>query len=210
MAEKGTSVIGEPPFNAHSGDFSQACHGARAPPPIAPAGWAWDRMGMSAPAASSTFSTFLAGFVATWTSVFSYVLFGTYTGIGAIAHDFGFSVTWALFSTLCVWASPAQVILISTRGAGASLIEVAIAVGLSSVRLLPMVVALLPMIKRPGTRTWQLLLTAHSHGVRMWVEARRLLPQQPREQRIAFGNGLGCGYGLTACSATVTGFYLAA
>jgi predicted branched-subunit amino acid permease len=167
-------------------------------------------MAMSAPAASSTLSAFLAGFVATWTSVFSYVLFGTYTGIGAIAHDFGFSVTWALFSTLLVWAGPAQVILISTLGAGASLIEVAIAVGLSSVRLLPMVVALLPLLKVPATRTWQLLLPAHFTAVSMWVEALRLLPQQPRENRIAFCNGLGCGYGLTACSATVTGFYLAA
>lgn len=165
---------------------------------------------MSEPAATSTFSAFLAGFVATWTSVFSYVLFGTYTGIGAIAHDFGFSVTWALFSTLLVWAGPAQVILISTLGAGASLIEVAIAVGLSSVRLLPMVVALLPQLKTPSTRTWQLLLPAHFTAVSMWVEALRLLPQQPRENRIAFCNGLGCGYGLTACSATVTGFYLAA
>ena len=167
---------------------------------------------MSAPSApqSSTLSAFLAGFAATWTSVFSYVLFGTYLGIGALAHDFGFTVTWALSSTLLVWAGPAQVILISTLGAGASLIEVAIAVGLSSVRLLPMVVALLPMLRRPGTRTWQLLLPAHFTAVSMWVEALRLLPTQPREDRVAFCNGLGCGYGLTACTATVTGFYLAA
>jgi predicted branched-subunit amino acid permease len=167
---------------------------------------------MSAPPApqSSTLAAFLAGFVATWTSVFSYVLFGTYIGIGALAHDFGFSVTWALLSTILVWAGPAQVILISTLGAGASLIEVAIAVGLSSVRLLPMVVSLLPMLKHPGTPAWKLLLPAHFTAVSMWVEALRLLPQQPRENRIAFCNGLGCGYGLTATTATVTGFYLAA
>src|SRR5207302_11036800 len=109
---------------------------------------------MSAPSApqSSMFSAFLAGFIATWTSVFSYVLFGTYLGSGALAHDFGFPVSWALLSTILVWAGPAQVILISMLGAGASLIEGAVAVGVSSVRLLPMVVALLPMIQRPGTR----------------------------------------------------------
>ncbi len=134
--------------------------------------------------------------------MFSYVLFGTYLGIGALAHDFGFSVTWALLSTILVWAGPAQVILISTLGAGASLIEVAIAVGLSSVRLLPMVVSLLPMLKRPGTPAWKLLLPAHFTAVSMWVEALRLLPQQPRENRVAFCNGLGCGYGLTASTAT--------
>jgi predicted branched-subunit amino acid permease len=168
--------------------------------------------GMTAPPAppTSVLSAYLAGLAATWTSVFSYVLFGTYIGIGALAHDFGFTAVWALASTIVVWAGPAQVILISTLGGGASLIEVAIAVGLSSVRLLPMVVALLPMLKRPDTRLWKLILPAHFTAVSMWVEALRLLPTVPREGRIAFCNGLGTGYSITACTATVTGFYLAA
>jgi predicted branched-subunit amino acid permease len=158
----------------------------------------------------SRLAAYRAGLAATWTSVFSYVLFGTYSGIGALAHDFGFTVWWALASTVLVWAGPAQVILISTLGAGAGLIESGLAVGLSSVRLLPMVVALLPMIKRPDTRVWKLLLPAHFTAVSMWVEALRLLPQQPREDRIAFCNGLGTGYLITASTATLTGFFLAA
>lgn len=153
---------------------------------------------------------FLAGFNATWTSVFSYVLFGTYTGIGALAHDFGFSIGWAVASTILVWAGPAQVILISAFGAGGSIMEAALAVGLSGVRLLPMVVSLLPIIKRPQTRTWQLFMPAHFTAVSMWVEALRLLPHESREHRIAFCNGLGTGYGICALSATVLGFYLAA
>jgi len=165
---------------------------------------------MPEPPERSIFAAYLAGFGATWTSVFSYVLFGTYTGIGALAHDFGFTVWWALASTVLVWAGPAQVILISTLGAGAGLLESAIAVCLSSVRLLPMVVALLPMLKGPRVRTWQLLLPAHFTAVSMWVEALRLLPQQPREGRVAYCNGLGTGYLITASTATLAGFYLAA
>jgi predicted branched-subunit amino acid permease len=165
---------------------------------------------MSGPAQRSASAAYLGGFAATWTSVFSYVLFGTYTGIGALAHDFGFTVWWALASTVLVWAGPAQVILISTFGAGASLLESSIAVCLSSVRLLPMVVALLPLLKYPEVRAWKLLLPAHFTAVSMWVEALRLLPQQPREGRVAFCNGLGTGYLITASAATVTGFYLAA
>jgi predicted branched-subunit amino acid permease len=162
------------------------------------------------PPPSSTLAAYLAGFRATSTSVFSYVLFGTYIGIGALAHDFGFTVAWALACTILLWAGPAQVILISTLGAGASPVEAALAVALSSVRLLPMVVALLPMLKRPDTRAWKLMLPAHFTAVSMWVEALRLLPRQPRENRIAFCNGLGTGYSITALTATVTGFYLAA
>jgi predicted branched-subunit amino acid permease len=159
---------------------------------------------------TSTFAAFRAGFNATWTSVFAYVLFGTYIGIGALGHDFGFSLAWTVVCTLLVWAGPAQVILISALGAGASFIEVAVAVGLSAVRLLPMVVAMLPMIKRPDTRAWKLVLPAHFTAVSLWVEAMRLLPKVPRENRIAFCNGLGSGYGVVATAATVTGFYLAA
>ena len=164
---------------------------------------------MAAPP-SSTLAACLAGFRATWTSVFSYVLFATYIGIGALAHDFGFTLWWALASTVLIWAGPAQVILISALGTGAGLIETGLAVGLSSVRLLPMVVALLPMLRRPETRALELVLPAHFTAVSMWVEALRLLPRVPREHRIAFCNGLGTGYSITALSATVTGFYLAA
>lgn len=167
-------------------------------------------MSAPAPQPTSTLAAYLAGFRATWTSVFSYVLFGTYIGIGALAHDFGFSVSWALLSTILVWAGPAQVILISTLGTGASLFEVGAAVGLSSVRLLPMVVSMLPMLRRPDVGTWKLLLPAHFTAVSMWVEAMRLLPKVPRENRVSFCNGLGSGYGITAMSATVVGFYLAA
>jgi predicted branched-subunit amino acid permease len=168
--------------------------------------------GMSPPAAPpvSVLSAYLAGFRATWGSVFAYVLFGTYIGIGALAHDFGFGIAWALLSTILIWAGPAQLILISTLGAGTALVEVAAAVGLSSVRLLPMVVALLPMLRGPNVRTWQLVLPAHFTAVSLWVEAMRLLPGVARENRIAFCNGLGCGYGVVACSATLVGFYLAA
>src|SRR5213075_98307 len=58
----------------------------------------------------TTFAGYRAGLSATGKSVFSYVLFGTYIGIGALSHDFGFSIIWALACTVLVWAGPAQVI----------------------------------------------------------------------------------------------------
>jgi len=164
----------------------------------------------ASPGRLSTLSCYLAGFRATWTSIFSYVLFGTYIGIGALCHDFGFTIGWSLLATILIWAGPAQVILVSTLGSGGSLIEAAIAVGLSAVRLLPMVVTMLPMLRRPGMRTWKVLLPAHFTAVSLWVEALRLLPKVPREGRVAFCNGLGTGYGACAISATAVGFYLAA
>ena len=108
--------------------------------------------------------------------MFFLVLAGTYIGIGALAHDFGFCAWWLALSTVLVWAAPAQVILISALGGGAPLLEVALAVTLSAIRLFPMVVALLPLLRGERTRLRDLLLPAHFTSVSMWVESLRLLP----------------------------------
>lgn len=154
--------------------------------------------------------TFRDGLRASATSVFTLVITGTYVGIGALAHDYGFGLAWAMLSTLLLWAGPGQVILISVLGAGAPYVEVALAVGLSSVRLLPMVVALLPLIRERDTRDRELFLPAHFTAASMWVEALRLLPTLPRAGRIAFCNGLGTGFMVVAQLGTLLGFYLAA
>ena len=151
----------------------------------------------------------LDGLRAAFRSVFFCVLLGNYVGIGALAYEFGFSPWWMVASTLVVWAAPAQVILISTLGT-ATLIEVAIAVTLSSVRFLPMVAALLPMLHTERTRTHHLLLPMHLTAISVWVEGMRLLPGVPREERVAFYNGLGIGLLLAAVSASAAGYYLAA
>jgi hypothetical protein len=138
------------------------------------------------PLSSAPAAIFLAGWRAAWTSVFVLVLTGTFVGVGALAHEYGFSLVWVLLSTVLIWAAPAQVILISALGAGATPVEAAIAVGLSGVRLLPMVVSLLALIKMPATKPRALVLPAHLTAVSMWVEALRLVPALPRAQRIGF------------------------
>lgn len=154
-------------------------------------------------------SGFLGGARAGATSIFALVLIASYLSIGALAHDLGFPLPWAVLTTLLVWAAPAQVILISALGAGAAPLEVAVAVGLSSMRLLPMVVALLPLVKTPTTRTRDVILPAHLTAVSMWIEALRLLPTVPRAQRIAFTNGLGLCFLAIAAAATALGYHLA-
>jgi len=157
----------------------------------------------------SAIAVFFAGFRAAWRSVLAYVVIGTYVGIGALTHDFGFGLGWALASTALVWAGPAQVILVSALGAGVAPVETALAVGVSSARLLPMVISLLPLIRRPQTPYRALVLPAHLTAVTMWIEALRLLPQVPREARIPFANGVGCGFMAAAQAGTLIGYYLA-
>jgi predicted branched-subunit amino acid permease len=159
--------------------------------------------------AISSAAAFAAGLKGAAQSVFVYVLFGTFIGYGALCHDLGFSLPWAVASTILIWAGPAQVIVVTALGSGVPAGEAAIAVTLSGLRLLPMVAALLPLIKTPATRFWQLLLPAHLTAVSMWVESLRIVPKLPRERRIAFCNGLGIGMLAAAIAAAMLGFILA-
>ena len=159
---------------------------------------------------ASSSAAFFGGAASALTSVFFVVMIGTFIGIGALAHGLGFSASWLTASTVIMWAGPAQVILMSALGSGGGMIDAAIAVSLSGVRLFPMVVAVLPLFRGEGTRTRDLLLPTHFMSVTTWVESLRLLPSLPHAQRIAFCNGLSSGYMATGVVAGLVGFYLAA
>jgi hypothetical protein len=143
-------------------------------------------------------------------TVLTLVMFATYLGIGALAHDAQFSLGWVLASTALVWAGPAQIILISTLGSGATVVQAAIAVTVSAIRLFPMVVSVLPMMRTPRTKPRHLVLATHFIAVTLWVECFRLLPAMPRERRIAFTHGLGTGLVSVCLVANAIGYSIAA
>src|SRR5450432_552142 len=165
---------------------------------------------LDSPTWQSPARTFAWGMRSIGSTVLALVLFATYLGIGALAHDTHFSLGWALLSTTLVWAGPAQIILISTLGSGATVVQAAIAVTVSAIRLFPMVVSVLPMLRTPRTKRRYLILPTHFIAVTLWVECFRLLPQVPRERRVAFTNGLGVGLQSVCLTATAVGYGLAA
>ncbi len=158
----------------------------------------------------SSARAFAWGLRSVTSTVLTLVLFATYLGIGALAHDTHFSLGWALASTALVWAGPAQIILISTLGSGATVVQAAIAVTVSAIRLFPMVVSVLPMMRTPRTKRRHLIFTVHFIAITMWVECFRLLPKVPRQRRVAFTNGLGVGLMSVCLAATTIGYGLAA
>lgn len=136
------------------------------------------------------------------------VLVATFIGFGGLLHDLGFPILAGLLSTLLVWALPAQVILVGGLAAGASLPALAVAVCLSGVRLLPMVVSLMPLMRGPRPRLLSELICAHFVAVTMWAEGFRLLPKVAPEGRPAYAAGLGFGLTLLSMAGTAIGFYL--
>src|SRR5205814_8507290 len=80
---------------------------------------------------------FAWGMSAVGSTVLTLVLFATYLGIGALAHDTHFSLGWVLASTLRGSARPAQIILSSTLGSGATIVQAAVPVTVSASRRYP-------------------------------------------------------------------------
>lgn len=159
---------------------------------------------------ATSWQVFFAAYRHAITSVYALVIFATYVGLGALAHDLNFSALWLTLSTVLVWAAPAQVILVSSLGTGSPLVEAAIAVTLSAVRLLPMVVAILPLMRTEKSRPRDLVVATHFVAISVWIESLRFMPQLPPAQRMAFSNGIGAGLMSTAAMAGLIGFYLTA
>jgi predicted branched-subunit amino acid permease len=123
-------------------------------------------------------------------SVPGLILASAFIGFGSLAREEGFSLVEVSFMTLTVWALPAVVVLIGAIKSGATIVGAAVVVALSSVRLMPMVVALVPEMRTPHTRTWVLYLLSHFVAVTSWVMAFQRFPGVPREMRTAFYGGL--------------------
>ncbi|MDP2803934.1 MAG: AzlC family ABC transporter permease [Phreatobacter sp.] len=137
------------------------------------------------------------------------ILAATFIGIGSVCADYGMPLAWAVLATVLIWAGPAHLILVGGLGSGASWLAIALTVGLSSVRLLPMVVSLLPYLRLQNRHPVMAIVCAHLVAISIWVESLRLLPQIDGEGRVPFFLGLGTGLLASATTATVVGYGLA-
>lgn len=133
----------------------------------------------------------------------------SYIGIGGLAHDVDFPIGVAVFSTLLVWAGPAQLIFFGGVASGAPALALATAVSLSGVRLLPMIVALLPHLRHGRTRLPALFLAGHLCTVTAWVEGMRRMDEAPPPLRIPHFIGIGAACCALATAMTFVGYRLA-
>jgi len=136
------------------------------------------------------FRWFFRGMVAS-VSVPGLILISAFVGFAGLAREAGVSVAQAVFMTGLVWALPAKVVLIGAIMAGSSLPAAALAVALSSVRLTPMVVALMPELRSDRGRPLTLYLLSHFVAVTSWVIAMEKVRDVPREMRTSWYSGLG-------------------
>lgn len=142
-------------------------------------------------------------------SVPGIVLFAGYVGYGGLLHGVGFPFFAGVLSTFFIWALPGQVIMVGGLATATALPAVALAVALSSIRLLPMVVSIAPLMQGARRSLWKDLLCAHLVAMTLWVEGQRLLPHVPLNGRRPFVFGFGMMLLAFSMAGTATGFLLA-
>ncbi len=127
------------------------------------------------------------------------ILMSAFVGFCGFAFEAGIPLGQTIFLTAAIWALPGQLVLIGAILAGASLPATALAVALSSMRLMPMVASLIPVIRTPSTPTWLLLFLSHFVAVTAWVFTMQNIHTVPREARVAFF----AGFALTVSAANI-------
>ncbi|MEJ8573427.1 AzlC family ABC transporter permease [Microbaculum marinum] len=142
-------------------------------------------------------------------SVPGIVLFGSFLGFGAFARAAGLDAGQSLFVTIAVFALPGQVVLVDQIAGGAGVVATAIAVTLTAVRLLPMTVAILPVMRTSRTSIPKQVLLSHFVAVTVWIESMRRMPDLDRRLRIPFFLGVVLTLWPICMIATVLGYYMA-
>lgn len=139
----------------------------------------------------------------------SVVLGASFIGFGALVQQVGLNVWHALFSTATGWALPGQVALVELYALGTPLLSIALAVGLTNARLLPMAITLLPIVRAPRIPRFVYYLAAHLIAVTGWVAAMRDCPHLPVAQRLPYFVGYAAALWCVTLVATALGFALA-
>jgi predicted branched-subunit amino acid permease len=135
-----------------------------------------------------------------------FVLLFTSIGFGGLARDLGFTFGHAMFMSAVFYALPAQVMLIDQLARGAALTAAAFAVSLTAVRLLPMTITLLPLIRDARGFRPVHLIAGHIMAITVWLEGSRRLPVLPEHLRLAHFFGIGGGMFFATCFGTMIGY----
>lgn len=139
------------------------------------------------------------------------VVICTFIGFGALARETGLTLGQAAFLNFTMFALPNQVVLVDQIAHGATLATAFFAVLLAGVRLLPLTVSLMPLLRADRSNPkWLLPLMAHFIAITVWVESMRRLPQIPSNLRVPYFFGFGLALMAATLLGTALGYSLSA
>lgn len=133
----------------------------------------------------------------------------SFAGFGVLCHGVNLGLVPALYTTVFIFALPAQVVLADQVSRHASLWMAALAVTFTGVRLLPMTAGLMPYLRDGRRPRWVHYLASHFIAVTMWIVAVGRIPLLPRAMRLSYFFGLAVILAGVSFAGTIAGYLLA-
>ncbi len=135
-------------------------------------------------------------------------LAASYLGFGSLVRAAGFDLSFGLLSTATAWALPGQMALVEAAALGTGVLVAAAAVALANVRLWPMAMTLAPLLRDPARPRWQFYAASLLVAITGWVQAMRVCPTLPVEQRLPYFVGFAGTLWAGCLAATAAGYLL--
>jgi len=132
-----------------------------------------------------------------------------FVGFGATINDMGLSIWQGMTASGAMALMPAQMAMADLYHAGAGLAAILLAVAFISARLLPMTMALIPLLRVGKTRAPVLYAAVFPLASTSWAYSTRRCPDLPADQRLPYYLGFALSNLATIVAATALGFALA-
>ncbi len=114
------------------------------------------------------------------------ILISAFVGFGGLAREADLPLMQLIFIVPSIWALPSHLVALGGIVSGASLLVIAPAVALAAIRMMPMVMALVPEIRAPGSTRWHMLLVSNMVAITAWVHTLQKAPDIPRPGRLPY------------------------
>ena len=137
------------------------------------------------------------------------VLCVSFIGFGALIHDSQLELAHGIFMSVFIWAMPGQVVLLNMLQEGAAPLAIALAVTLTAVRLMPMVMAVMPLLRTENSPRWLNYCVAYFIAITMWILSNRCMGDIERPKRLPWLLGVGVAFLSSVIVVTTIGYHLA-
>lgn len=133
-------------------------------------------------------------------------LMSSFFALGALLSEAGLHLWQGAFCTFAMFALPGQITAAELFAADAGIAVIVASVLLVNMRLLPMTIALLPILRPPAERRWHDFLTAHLIAVTSWVSFMGTHDELPAKMKYRYFVWMGATFWLCGIAATVLGY----
>jgi len=133
----------------------------------------------------------------------------SFMGFDAAARDIGLSLAQSVATTAGMVFVPSQMVMADLARSGAGIVTLIVAVALVSLRLFPMSLALMPLLREGRTERLRFYAGGYVLATTAWAYAMKRCPTLPTDQRLGYFSGAAITNYVVILFSTAIGYQLA-